>query len=248
MAAERNIDTETGPGSPFPTTLWTVVLNAGGGSQSLRRDALDELIRTYWRPVYLYVRRRNGDREAAKDLTQGFFAVLLEREAFQGLTPEGGKFRSYLLTALRHYLADAADHVRAVKRGGNHVIQGLDFDALDQTAESPAGSGESPDEAFRKEWALSVIGGALARLRREYEDEGRAREFEAFCRHLSYSGDLPSYADLAKSLGVKESDVRNRLHAARARYADAILRVLRASTQTDAEADEELRDLFAAFR
>lgn len=246
MSRERDIGTETGPQGPFPTTLWTVVLNAAASSETQRREALESLIRTYWRPVYLYVRRRNGDREAAKDLTQGFFAVLLERDGFQGLRPEGGKFRSYLLTALRNFLADASDHARALKRGGDRRIQGLDFDALDR-AERPESPDETPEETFRREWALSVISRALSDLRGDYDREGRLREFDAFCRHLSYAGDLPTYADLARSLGIKEGDVRNRLHAARSRYAESILRVLRAATQTETEAEEELRDLFAAF-
>jgi len=248
MGREREIDTETGPRSPFPTTLWTVVLNAGAASESVRRSALEELIALYWRPVYVFIRRRNGDREAAKDLTQGFFATLLERDAFNGLRPEGGKFRSYLLTTLRNHLADAADHARALKRGGGHAAVPMDFEAAERDSDQIPPSNESPEETFRKEWALSVIRQALDALRTEYAGSGRTREFEAFCRHLSYAGDLPTYAELARSLGVSESDVRNRLHAARGRYAEAILAVLRASTRTETEAEEELRDLFAAFR
>lgn len=239
MGREREAGTESGPKAPFPTTLWTVVLDAGADSEAVRREALEELIRSYWRPVYAYVRRRGGDPETAKDLTQGFFAALLEREAFRGLSREGGKFRSYLLSTLRNFLADASDHARALKRGGG--VPAMDFDAVDVVA------GETPDESFRKEWALSVIAQALQILRAAYAADGRAREFEAFCRHLSYAEAAPTYAQLAASLGVSESDVRNRLHAARGRYAEAIRRVLRASTRTEGEAEEELRDLFAAF-
>lgn len=247
MSQERDIDTETRGPTPFPTTLWTVVLNAGARSESVRRDALEELIRVYWRPVYFYIRRKNGDREAAKDHTQGFFAALLERDALQGITPRGGKFRSYLLTVLRNYLADASDRAQALKRGGGKVVAGIDLEAVDLEAEVLSASNVTPEEAFRKEWAMSVIGKALAVVRAEYGASGRGREFEAFCRHLSYSGELPTYAELAIALGVTESDVRNRLHAARSRYAEAIRDVLRAATSTEAEAEEELRDLFAAF-
>lgn len=247
MARKREIDTETRGRTPFPTTLWTVVLEAGAESEAVRRNALEALIRTYWRPVYFYIRRRNGDRESAKDLTQGFFAVLLEREAFDGLRPDGGKFRSYLLTALRNFLSDAAGRDRALKRGGGQLAVPMDFESVERDSE-PAVATESPDDAFRKEWALRVIAEALAALRTDYEASGRAREFEAFCRHLSYTGDLPTYAELGRTLGLTESDVRNRLHAARMRYAQAILGVLRGATRTDAEAEEELRELFDAFR
>lgn len=248
MSRGRDIDTETRGQTPFPTTLWTVVLEAGASSATVRRHALEELIRSYWRPVYFYIRRRNGDRESAKDLTQGFFAMLLEREAFAGLTPDGGKFRSFLLTALRHFLSDAAEHARALKRGGDRQALAMDFEAAEREAALPSAPAESPDEAFRREWALRVIAEALADLRGAYDAAGRTREFQAFCRHLSYSGDLPTYAELARSLDVTESDVRNRLHAARSRYAQAILNVLRRATRTESEAEEELRELFDAFR
>lgn len=248
MDQGRDIDTETRGRSPFPTTLWTVVLDAGSSSPPVRRQALGELIRAYWRPVYFYIRRRNGDRESAKDLTQGFFATLLEREAFDGLSPHGGKFRSFLLTALRRFLSDAAEHARALKRGGDREILAMDFEAVERDAAAPSAGSEGPDEAFRREWALRVIAQALSDLRAEYETAGRLREFEAFCSHLSYSGDLPTYAELARGLGVTESDVRNRLHAARGRYAQAILNVLRRATRTETEAEEELRELFDAFR
>lgn len=247
MGPEREIDTEAGPPAPFPTTLWTVVLEAGAASEPVRRGALEELIRSYWRPVYAFVRRRTNDREAAKDLTQGFFAAVLERDAFRGLEREGGKFRSFLLAALRNHLADASDQARALKRGGDRVRVPMDVERVERESAGLPPSSESPDVAFRKEWALSVIAQALAALRAEYAAEGRQREFEAFCRHLGYAEPRPSYAELAGTLEVSENDVRNRLHAARGRYAAAILRVLRASTRTEGEAEEELRDLFAAF-
>lgn len=248
MSRERDIDTETGQRSPFPTTLWTVVLNAGADSEAVRRSALEELIRVYWRPVYFYIRRRNPDRESAKDLTQGYFAAVLERDTFQGVTPDGGKFRSYLLTTVRNYLSDAADHARALKRGGGRSPLRLDFDAVENDTDPAPADGENPEDGFRREWALSVIAEALAALRNDYDSEGRRGEFDAFCSHLSYSGELPTYAELARTLGLKESDVRNRLHAARSRYAAAIMAVLRASTRTQTEAEEELRELFAAFQ
>lgn len=244
--AGREIGTESGPQTHFPTTLWTVVLQAGAGAEGIRRNALEQLIRTYWRPVYFFIRRRDKDRESAKDLTQDFFASLLERDAFQGLTPEGGKFRSYLLTVLRHFLSDASDHDRALKRGGGKVTVQMDFDAAERDAD-PTPSAQ-PEDVFRKEWALSVIAEALAALRAEYDGAGRSREFEAFCRHLSYSGDLPTYAEMARTLGMTENDVRYRLHAARGRYAQSILNVLRAATRTETEAEEELRELFSAFQ
>lgn len=243
MGREREVDTEAGPKPIFPTTLWTVVLNAGAASEPVRRGALEELFKSYWRPVYAYVRRRGSDPETAKDLTQSFFAAVLERDVLRGLSPEGGKFRSYLLTTLRNYLADASDHARAQKRGGGVPALPIDLEAV----ERDVATADSPDESFRREWALSVIAQALELLRAEYAEAGKAREFEAFVRNLSYAEAAASYAELSKTLGVSESDVRNRLHAARGRYAAAILKVLRASTRTESEAEEELRDLFAAF-
>lgn len=227
----------------FEPTLWSVVFQAKEGAR--RREALERLISLYWKPVYFYVRRRGHDVDVSKDVTQGFFTAFLERDFLKYVQRERGKFRTFLLTALDHYLADEYDRAKAVKRGGRETILPLDF----TQAESEIGSspeGDSPEKIYRHEWARLVMDRALERLRLESESAGRPVEFEIFREHLK-SGDA-SYAELAARLRVSETDVRNRLHRARIRFRECLLEEIRAYTTTLEEAREELRDLFLAWR
>jgi RNA polymerase sigma-70 factor (ECF subfamily) len=242
-------DTAIG-GAPraFQSTLWTVVLAAKDPSAPDRRDALQKLIETYWKPVYLFIRRKGNDREAGKDLAQGFFTALLERNFLQYVQRDRGKFRTFLLTALEHYMADEHDRAQALKRGGGRSAFSLDFaSAENEIAREPA-SPETSDRVFRRDWALRVMSQALQGLKREFADSGRAEEFEALRLHLSFTAkEAPSYAEVAKALGVSEGDVRNRIHRTRARYKEAILDVIRSYTETEDDAREELRELLSAF-
>lgn len=228
----------------FEPTLWSMVFQAKDGQN--RRQALEQLIGAYWKPVYFYLRRRGWDVDKAKDLTQGFFTAFLERDFLQYVQPGRGKFRTFLLTALDHYLADEYDRTHAVKRGGRETIVPLDFAQAERDV-GAAPEGESPEKVYRLEWARLVMERALERLRVEAEAAGRAIEFAIFREHLGQGG-TPSYAALALKLQVSETDVRNRLHRARIRFREALLEEIRAYTTTPEEAREELRDLFLAWR
>ncbi len=233
-----------GPAKGFPTTLWTTVLRIRDPGSAQRRLALETLIETYWKPVYYYLRRRGNDAETSKDLTQSFFTALLEREALQDVAEGRGRFRTFLLTLLRNFVADEFDRATALKRGGGAARLTLDF----ASAESDLPSEATPDAAFRRSWALRVLSEAWSSLRASYESGGRLEEFELFRDHLSFTGDPQiSYDAMAKRLGLTESDIKNRLHAARARIADAIRDVVRSYTDTEEDAKEELRDLLGAF-
>jgi RNA polymerase sigma factor (sigma-70 family) len=228
----------------FEPTLWSMVFQAKDGAN--RRQALEQLITLYWKPVYFYLRRRGYDVEACKDITQGFFTAFLERDFLKYVQRERGKFRTFLLTALDHFLADEYDKATAVKRGGRATIIPLDFvEAEREIGAAPAD--EAPENLYRREWARLVMDRALERLRKESEAAGRAIEFTIFREHLG-RGESPSYADLAARLGVTETDVRNRLNRARIRFREALLEEIRAYTTTPDEAREELRDLFLSFR
>lgn len=232
----------------FPTTLWTVVLHAKDAASPDRRRALEMLIQLYWRPLYHFVRRKGNDPEKGADLVQSFFTVLLERDALRRVERNLGKFRTFLLTAFTNFMADEYDRATALKRGGGTPLLSLDYSSAEAEVLEVSAEGTSPEQVYAREWALRVLSRALQDLEQEYEDEKKRPEFDAFRRHLSY-GDAPrpSYEELGRSLGVPESVVRNRLHEARKRYADAILRVIRSTTETEEEAQEELRDLFKAF-
>jgi RNA polymerase sigma factor (sigma-70 family) len=237
-----------GEGQDFRSTLWTLVLRAKDPDSPGRREALEALIRAYWKPVYFFVRRKGNDAEAAKDLVQGFFAALLEKNYLQYVDRGRGKFRTFLLTAFDHFIADEWDRVRAQKRGGGRVPMPLDFDSADTEFSREPSVTDPPDRRLRRDWALKVMSRALQVLRDEFAAAGRREEFEALQLHLSYGAQAPStYATIAAGLGISESDVRNRIHRTRARYKQAILEVIRSYTETDEEAKEELRDLLSAF-
>ncbi|MBI2933668.1 MAG: sigma-70 family RNA polymerase sigma factor [Planctomycetes bacterium] len=243
-------ETETGPpgGKGFQPTLWSVVLRAKDPASPERRDALERLLQIYWKPAYFFLRGRGLDVEAAKDIAQGFFTAFLERDALRHVERGRGKFRTFLLTSLENYLADEKDRARAQKRGGGRPPLSLDFADAEREFSREPEARESPDRLFRRKWALRVIGNAFDALRRGFEEAGRIAEFEALRRHLSATAtEAPSYADVAKQLGVSETEVKVRIHRARRRYREAILAEIRSYTETEGDAQEELRDLFSAF-
>lgn len=230
----------------FQSTLWTVVLAAKDPESADRRSALQTLIGTYWKPVYLFIRRKGNDRETGKDLAQGFFAALLERNFLQYVQRDRGKFRTFLLTALEHYMADEHDRAQALKRGGGRQAIPIDFAAAEAAMRIPAS--EAPDRLFRRDWALRVMAQALVALRADFDAQGRAAEFDALRLHLTEgTRGAPSGVELARTLGVSEGDARKRVHRARAEYREAILRVIRSYTETEEDAREELADLLGAF-
>jgi RNA polymerase sigma-70 factor (ECF subfamily) len=201
----------------FQPTAWTIVRAAQEGS----RDALDRLIALYWKPVYFFIRRRGHDVEAAKDLTQGFFGSLLEREFLGAVSADKGKFRSYLLGALGHFLSDQYDRSRAQKRGG-------DFNFVQAERELPS-SEPTPDQAFRGRWAKEVLSRAMARLRGEVPPE-----------------DLALLAGQARP-DLSVTDRKNRLYRLRARLKECIRQEIRPSVDRAEDVDSEIRELFAAF-
>ncbi|HLY09597.1 MAG TPA: sigma-70 family RNA polymerase sigma factor [Planctomycetota bacterium] len=242
-------DTATGGDKRvFQSTLWTVVLTAKDPAAPDRRQALQRLIETYWKPVYLFIRRRGNNRETSKDLAQGFFTALLERNFLQYVQRDRGKFRTFLLTALEHFMADEHDRAQALKRGGGRPAFSLDFASAESEVGRDPAAPDSLDRGFRRDWALKVMSQSLQAVKREFSESGRAEEFEALRLHLSFTArEAPSYAEVAKNLGVSEGDVRNRIHRTRARYKEAILEVIRSYTETDQDAREELQDLLSAF-
>jgi len=235
-----------GPNRAFQSTLWTVVLAARDPSAPDRRDALQRLIETYWKPVYLFIRRKGNDSEVAKDLAQGFFTALLERNFLQYVQRDRGKFRTFLRTALEHFMADEHDRDQALKRGGGRQVLSIDFASAEAAMKSPAA--DPPDRLFRRDWALRVLAQALEALQAGFVAKGRGAEFDALRLHLTEgTRNAPSGAELARALGVSEGEARKRVHRARADYREAILEVIRSYTETEEDAREELAELLGAF-
>lgn len=235
------------PAVGFRPTLWTVVLRAKEASAPERREALERLFQTYWKPIYFQIRRTH-DAEAAQDLTQGFFTAFLEKDFLKTVEREKGKFRTFLCVALKHYMADENDRARALKRGGGRAPLSLDFARAETEISRVPAAKDDPDRVFQKQWALEVIKRALQALRAEFQAAGRLAEFEAISLYLSAGGkQAPSHADLALKLGITETDVNNRVHRLRQRYREHILEEVRAYSENEDEAQQELRDLFSAF-
>ena len=164
----------------FVTTHWSVVLRAGGSDTTRARAALEQLCRNYWQPLYAYVRRSGHSREEAEDLTQEFFARLLAQNSVARADPARGRFRSFLLTSLKHFLANEWDKARAQKRGGGAQLLRLEFDTAETRCGSVVAPGDTPDRAFDRQWALALLEVVLGRLRQEYRDAGREEMFLHF--------------------------------------------------------------------
>lgn len=233
-------------GAAFSATHWSMVL-AARGDDSDARAALEKLCRTYWFPLYAFLRRSGLAPHDAEDATQSFLADLLGRGALEAVDRERGKFRSFLLAALRHHQSHARERAAAQKRGGG--LPAISFDALDaeqRYAIEPADE-LSPDKLFDRQWALTILARAQARLAAEYESAGKAALFEALRPTLTGARESARYTSLGERLGLSEGAVKVAVHRFRERYR-ASLRAEVAETVGDAaEVDAELRHLIAAL-
>lgn len=222
------------PGS-FESTIWSDVLHAREKSDPDRRAALDRLCRAYWAPLSAWLLRRGTSREDAEDAVQGFLAYFLEKSLVDRADPDRGRFRNYLLKSFEHWLSNERRIAGAVKRGGGKGPLPLEVD--------PAGR-ESPEDAYNRSWAVTVLRRAQDLLRADFESRGMGSHYLAVCAHLSGTGDRPSYEDLASRLGCSVADVGALLHAARRRLRDFVRSVLRETVDTEQDVDPEVNDLF----
>jgi RNA polymerase sigma factor (sigma-70 family) len=240
-----------GPGAQaecFATTHWSVVLLADHSSSSAASGALEKLCRSYWYPVYSFVRRRGSSPHDAQDLTQEFFSRLLKRNSFADADPAKGRFRSFLLGALKHFLADEWDKAQAEKRGGHCEIFSLD--ALEPEARyalEPA-TDLTPERIFDRRWAATLLEHALRQLREEFTGAGKIRQFELLKPFLTNDAGPGGYDETAAQLETSPQTVAVSVHRLRQRYREAV-RAEIAHTVTGPETiEEELRGLFALRR
>lgn len=221
----------------FETTRWSVVLRARG-EPGEARAALEQLCRTYRPPVLAFVRSRGYALDAAEDLTQAFFARFLERAWHSSADPERGRFRSFLLTALKRFLIDAGAEAAALKRGG-----GVRFHALDDEGDCEDAAGETPDTVFEREWARAVLNAAFARLRNEAEQAGKLALFDRLGEFLVERPDESEYAHAAEELQLRRNTLAVAVHRLRHRLRELVREELSEITASRAELDEELRTL-----
>ena len=230
----------------FGTTLWTVVLAAGDPNHPDATAALDRLCRTYWYPVYAYVRRKGRTAADAEDLTQEFFSRLLARDFPVGVEREGGKFRSYLLRSLDHFLLNQWSRANAAKRGGGTAtfsLDGVDADAryaLEPRDES------TPESAYDRRWASTVLETVRARLGEEYAVQGKAALFAALEPSLTGGDDLLPYSELMERLDLKASALKMAVHRLRKRFGELLREEIAQTVSTPAEIEDEIRELITA--
>jgi RNA polymerase sigma-70 factor (ECF subfamily) len=220
------------------------VLDARRENSDVAVAALETLCRTYWYPLYAHVRRRGHDHHAAQDLTQEFFARLLEKNWLDSVSRDKGRFRTFLLATLDHFLANEWRHAQTLKRGGGHTIVSLEETrAGEQRFQREAASGGEPQRAFDKTWALTVLDQALGRLQQEFAARGKAEHFEEWKSFLAREATTADCEASARRLGISANAVAVAVHRLRGRYGE-LLRETVAQTVEPAEVDEELRYLF----
>jgi RNA polymerase sigma factor (sigma-70 family) len=250
MSRQSSIADGRSPG--FATTRWSLVLQVKDKPSPDAQEALADLCRAYWYPLYALIRRRSRDGHQAQDLTQEFFARLLEKDFLCGVDPARGRFRAFLLAAVKHFLANEWDKENAAKRGGGRRILSLDGLSLDWN------SGESrfltepsheltPERLFERQWAIALLDRVLGRLRDEYVDAEKLAQFEVLQPFLSLDRQTANYTDAATRLDSTESAVRVAAHRLRKRYRSLLRDEIANTVATAAEVDDELRYLFSVL-
>jgi RNA polymerase sigma-70 factor (ECF subfamily) len=233
----------TADAAGFAATRWSVVLAAAQGKRTpAAATAMEELCRAYWYPLYAFIRRRGYESHEAEDLAQGFFARLLEKRALQDVDPQKGKFRAFLLAALKHFLANERDRAQAQKRGGAHTL--LQLDSLDGETRyrlEPAHDA-TPEKLFERQWALTVLHQVLARLQAEAEADGKAATFASLKGFLV--GDRSqTHAAAGAALGLSEGAVKVAVHRLRRRYRELLREEIAHTVADPADVDEEIQYL-----
>lgn len=234
----------------FRTTHWSVVRRAADEMRQpdkIEREALEELCRTYWPPLYAYARARRLDPDAARDVTQAFFARLLERNDFALADRARGKFRWFLLTAFKHFLSNHWRKERALKRGGDIRFVAVDgLDPHQREAIEPADGNLTPDRLYERRWALTVLATARQLMADEFRAE-KAERFRVLAQFLPGAEPADTLAEAAAKLGMSEGAVKTEVSRLRSRYRDALRAVVARTVADPAETDEEIRYLIAVF-
>ena len=247
MSTEAKATTTAARGDIFATTHWTVVLAAGNRSSPAADLALEELCRTYWYPLYAYVRRQCQSREDAEDLTQAFFAKLLEKNYLAGLSSNQGRFRAFLLAALKHFLANEWDRANRQKRGGGVPLLSLDYQAADTRYTIDPADQLSPDKLYDRAWAVTLLERVVERLRAESTAAGRTGQFEQLKFFLTVGTDQIPHAEAAAALLMSEGAVRVAVHRLRRRYRELLQQEIAQTVADPAQAAEEMHTLLGAF-
>jgi RNA polymerase sigma-70 factor (ECF subfamily) len=239
--------TSSSVGDQFASTRWTQVLAAANPEHPQTQEALATLCRTYWPPLYSYVRRRGHSPADSEDLTQGFFARLLRLDSLAHVRKERGRFRAFLLASLKHYLSDERDRERAEKRGAGLVTPLDAGEAENRFLREPVDPSMTPDQAFDRAWAIALLDRVTTQLQKDYTDAGQSNFFEALNFCLTGSRSEIPYVELASRLGMNEPAVRVAVHRMRKRYREILRLEILSTVNEPEEVDDELRHLRRAI-
>ena len=231
----------------FATTHWSVVRAAGRPDSVHYRQALETLCQTYWFPLYAYLRRHGNNAHRAEEYTQAFFTRLLERQSVRLADPKRGKFRSFLLASLKHFLSDRRGHDQAKKRGGGRKILSLDFENAETQYTLEPAERLSPEKLFERSWALTILETTMARLQSEATSEKKKKLFEHLKVYLTAKKSSVPCSEAGEKLGMTEGAVRVAVHRLRRRYRELLRHEIAQTVSSEEEIDQEIRDLFTAL-
>lgn len=235
------------PSSDFLSTHWSIVLRAGRADDSDAREALAFLCQRYWYPLFVFVRKKGIPVERAEDVTQGFFARLIEKQALEQAAPSRGRFRSFLLASLQNYLANEWDRAAAQKRGGGRALVSLDVAAGESRLRFEPSHDLTPEKIFDRAWAVQLLELVVGRLRTEFSDKGKAAEFDCLQSFLSGKPADASYERAAADLGISLDAVRQAAHRLRKRYRELLRAEVAETVAGEDEIEDEIRGLFEAL-
>ncbi len=231
----------------FATTRWSLIIAAQGEDALPAQTALAELCQAYWYPIYAFARRQGFSVEEAQDLTQEFFARVVEKDLLAVVDRNQGKFRSYLLACCKHFLANERDRQHAQKRGAGRAHVSVDSILAESRYGSEPAHGESADRLFERRWACALLEQVLSRLRQEFERDGKRENFEALKAFLTSGSAVPAHAEIARALNMSVGAVKVAAHRLRRRYRELLREEIGRTVGDPNQVEDEIRDLFQAL-
>lgn len=248
MPEKKPSPIESGGGAAvFATTRWSVVLRAGDSNQPHSSAALETLCRLYWPPLYAFVRRRGHDVHESQDLIQAFIVSLLERRDLSAVSPDKGKFRSFLLASLNHFLLNEWNRSQTQKRGGGKIIFSLDMALAEGMPGVEPAVAETPEKEFERRWAETVIENVLKRLREEWERRYQPRFFDDLKVYLLEERGSAPFAKTAQQMGITESALKSIVHRLRKRFRELFREEIAGTVEDPGQIEDEIRHLFSAL-
>jgi RNA polymerase sigma-70 factor (ECF subfamily) len=248
MPSSNGAGTSPGAGGRFETTEWSLVMAAGQRGSAAAEEALARLCSLYWYPVFAFVRRRGYSADDAQDLTQGFFARLIEKGDLSAADRSRGRFRSFLLTNCQYFLANERDRALASKRGGDRVVLSIDVAAAEGRYERALAHSETPERLYDRQWCLTLLDGVFEALRAEYVAAGKEHAFDRLKEFLTAGEDAGTHAEAARELGTSAGAVKVAVHRLRRRYREELRRRVADTVRSDEDVEDELRYLFETLR